>query len=596
MSNTKNKNTASKSQRKKCNLCCSELDFTEREFYPCPCEYQVCTRCFRDIKAKKAVCPGCKSVYKSEKTFFVNGNRKDEVSKYDDKNKLKKNDKKPTTVVQNTISRTSDKKPEATLSEMFKGTDLTKLRVIQKQCVYVIGLSPELADEKTLYKQEYFGQYGRVEKIVVNRHNVYYPVGTHGACYSAYITYTQENDASVALLAIDQFNIHDRTIRASYGTTKYCTVYLRNQTCTNSDCFFLHSIKKESETCLKDDMQNNKNFFHEQQRIAVNQIRDHVEQILKVAKEKKIKPVFPSAATIKEKIQFHDAKDKAVSISETSVQSDNPEKDIESLNQSKVNIESETTITRTGDQTSQTSSFETQSILSNSLGISNWEELKRDSTQPESMERSESTRSKLTDVDIEREFDHEFPPLEQQVDDSSKKPKALLIQQNTPVKTKEKPEDSKKEEVSDSLTNSSPEPKIQTHSVYEYNMQNCKIGWNDDFELPRQQQDLEEYFSISQSIQDYLITQNPNNKASMNNFSYFRSTKQFLYAYNSRPGTVMRNGEHTDSNNGLEANIMKKTQNNEITNDERHNNNSEFLSSKPINIYSTEWANDAADV
>ena len=78
----------------------------------------------------------------------------------------------------------------------------------------------------------------------------------------------------------------------------------------------------------KDDIQNNKNIFHEQQKITVNQIRDQVDQIISKAKEKALNSVFPNAAIIGEKIQYYDAREKAISVSETSVQSDYPESSI----------------------------------------------------------------------------------------------------------------------------------------------------------------------------------------------------------------------------------------------------------------------------
>ena len=47
------------------------------------------------------------------------------------------------------------------------------LRVIQKTLVYVIGIAPEIATEETLKRPEYFGQYGDLQKVVVNTNNVY---------------------------------------------------------------------------------------------------------------------------------------------------------------------------------------------------------------------------------------------------------------------------------------------------------------------------------------------------------------------------------------------------------------------------------------
>lgn len=46
-------------------------------------------------------------------------------------------------------------------------------RVIQKNLVFVVGLSPRLADPETLRKNEYFGKYGRIFKVVINNHTVY---------------------------------------------------------------------------------------------------------------------------------------------------------------------------------------------------------------------------------------------------------------------------------------------------------------------------------------------------------------------------------------------------------------------------------------
>ncbi len=39
--------------------------------------------------------------------------------------------------------------------------------------MFVVGLSPRLADPETLRKNEYFGKYGRIFKVVINNHTVY---------------------------------------------------------------------------------------------------------------------------------------------------------------------------------------------------------------------------------------------------------------------------------------------------------------------------------------------------------------------------------------------------------------------------------------
>lgn len=39
--------------------------------------------------------------------------------------------------------------------------------------MFVIGLSPRLADPEVLKKNEYFGKYGKIYKVVINNHTIY---------------------------------------------------------------------------------------------------------------------------------------------------------------------------------------------------------------------------------------------------------------------------------------------------------------------------------------------------------------------------------------------------------------------------------------
>jgi len=49
--------------------------------------------------------------------------------------------------------------------------------------------------------------------------------------YAAYITYTLPQDASLAIMTLDQHMFDARMIRASYGRTKYCKNFLKKQRC-----------------------------------------------------------------------------------------------------------------------------------------------------------------------------------------------------------------------------------------------------------------------------------------------------------------------------------------------------------------------------
>jgi CCR4-NOT transcription complex subunit 4 len=99
-------------------------------------------------------------------------------------------------------------------------TELSEARIITKNLVYVIGLSSKIANKDILYKKEYFGQYGTIVKIVVNKNKAYNQNNPKGPSFSAYITYSKPMEASIAILALDNIEIDDHLIRASFGTTK----------------------------------------------------------------------------------------------------------------------------------------------------------------------------------------------------------------------------------------------------------------------------------------------------------------------------------------------------------------------------------------
>lgn len=136
----------------------------------------------------------------------------------------------------------------------------TNVRVLQKNLVYVIGLSPELVldkqDNDNLKSLEYFGQYGKINKIVVNTNYVYKPKGSAGPSYGAYVTYSSPKEAALAILGIEQHEMDNRLLRASFGTTKYCSFFLKEQKCLNKECLYLHNWHSDSETYTKEEMAN----------------------------------------------------------------------------------------------------------------------------------------------------------------------------------------------------------------------------------------------------------------------------------------------------------------------------------------------------
>jgi CCR4-NOT transcription complex subunit 4 len=99
--------------------------------------------------------------------------------------------------------------------------ELAEARIITKNLVYIIGLSSKIANKSTLTSKEYFGQYGTINKIVVNKNKAYNQNNPKGPSFSAYVTYAKPHEASIAILSLDNIIIDDHLIRASFGTTKY---------------------------------------------------------------------------------------------------------------------------------------------------------------------------------------------------------------------------------------------------------------------------------------------------------------------------------------------------------------------------------------
>ncbi|EAU88320.2 Mot2p [Coprinopsis cinerea okayama7 len=134
---------------------------------------------------------------------------------------------------------------------------LANVRVVQRNVVYVVGIGPRFAKEElipTLRSNEYFGQYGKISKILITKRT---PPGGNGPVVGLYITYHRREDAARAIAAVDGAPSPGggrEIMRASYGTTKYCMAFLRNVTCNDHNCMNLHEWGDEKDCFTKEDL------------------------------------------------------------------------------------------------------------------------------------------------------------------------------------------------------------------------------------------------------------------------------------------------------------------------------------------------------
>uniref|UniRef100_F6S5I8 CCR4-NOT transcription complex subunit 4 n=1 Tax=Ciona intestinalis TaxID=7719 RepID=F6S5I8_CIOIN len=228
-----------------CPLCMEPLEVDDINFFPCVCGYQICRFCWHRIRTdENGLCPACRTSYPEDPAEF-----------------------KPLTG--SDLQKIRHEKRQKEVQRRQKLTDgrrhLANMRVLQKNLVFVIGLSQRLSDQEILKRQEYFGKYGKIVKVVINNNTAY--AGTQGPSSSAYVTYSKMEEALRAIQSVNNVYIDGRTLKASLGTTKYCSTYLKNQQCHKTDCMYLHELAEDDASFTKEDMQAGKHQDFEQRLI-----------------------------------------------------------------------------------------------------------------------------------------------------------------------------------------------------------------------------------------------------------------------------------------------------------------------------------------
>ncbi|KAK4440791.1 putative general negative regulator of transcription C16 [Sesamum alatum] len=225
---------------KTCPLCAEEMDLTDQQLKPCKCGYEICVWCWHHIMdmAEKdeteGRCPACRTPYNKEKIVGTTAKCERLVSEINVEKKQKSQKGK---------SKTSEGRKQ-----------LSSVRVIQRNLVYVVGLPLNFADEDLLQRREYFGQYGKVLKVSISRTATGAIQHFANSTCSVYITYSKEEEAVRCIQLVHGFVLDGRSLKACFGTTKYCHAWLRNMPCSNPDCLYLHEIGSQEDSFTKDEI------------------------------------------------------------------------------------------------------------------------------------------------------------------------------------------------------------------------------------------------------------------------------------------------------------------------------------------------------
>ncbi|KAG8655300.1 hypothetical protein MANES_04G026900v8 [Manihot esculenta] len=224
---------------KTCPLCAEEMDLTDQQLKPCKCGYEICVWCWHHIMdmAEKddteGRCPACRVPYDKEKIVGMAASCERLVAEIN-------------------VERKKSQKAKTKPSEGRK--QLSSVRVIQRNLVYIVGLPLNMADEDLLQRRDYFGQYGKVLKVSMSRTAAGVIQQFPNNTCSVYITYSKEEEAIRCIQSVHGFVLDGRSLKACFGTTKYCHAWLRNVPCTNPDCLYLHEIGSQEDSFTKDEI------------------------------------------------------------------------------------------------------------------------------------------------------------------------------------------------------------------------------------------------------------------------------------------------------------------------------------------------------
>ncbi|KAK9833217.1 hypothetical protein WJX74_010673 [Apatococcus lobatus] len=222
-----------------CPLCAESLDITDRAVEFCDCGYSMCLWCYHRLQEQAnkenlpAKCPNCRTEYDQHRI------------------KMQQIDPQKLEYMKRKQRKEGGKKAGAPVRVK---RDLSSVRVVQHNLVYAVGLPLDICSEDMLKGGDYFGQFGKVVKVSVSRNGLYgTPNAKYGPSGSAYVTYRRADDAERCIKNVHLSLWHGKTVKACFGTTKYCNAFLKGLPCNNSDCLYLHDVADDEASYTREE-------------------------------------------------------------------------------------------------------------------------------------------------------------------------------------------------------------------------------------------------------------------------------------------------------------------------------------------------------
>eukprot|EP00485_Elphidium_margaritaceum_P016912 CAMPEP_0202726074 /NCGR_PEP_ID=MMETSP1385-20130828/184426_1 /ASSEMBLY_ACC=CAM_ASM_000861 /TAXON_ID=933848 /ORGANISM="Elphidium margaritaceum" /LENGTH=769 /DNA_ID=CAMNT_0049392287 /DNA_START=25 /DNA_END=2335 /DNA_ORIENTATION=- len=292
------------STERNCPICERKMDDTDIQFTPCQCGYQMCAFCYNRIcLAESPQCPNCRARYDEQHISASDphhshslhhnhnhhhhnsgcahsthsnassaSNTATNLKSKKTNNKSKKSSSSSTTTSTSTTSSSSNSNSSSNSgSNSSNGShsnsgggggevhhsqlsyeQLSSIRVRQRNLVYAVNLPLASCDETTLKTSKWFGRFGKIKKVYCYKQTAH---AQRTGSFAAFITFYDEKEAMKAIVDMNHKVLDDgRMLKATTGSTKYCSYFLRGASCSNPNCLYLHDWANKEDVVTKEEL------------------------------------------------------------------------------------------------------------------------------------------------------------------------------------------------------------------------------------------------------------------------------------------------------------------------------------------------------
>lgn len=127
---------------------------------------------------------------------------------------------------------------------------LMTFRIVKEKLLYLIGIPRKFANQEVIRSDPYCGQFGYSEQVVIN----FNPKDVYEGRVAVYVHYDNPIQVAVALKCLNGLKIGEGcTLKASFGTSKYCSNFLANSHCDShleGKCPFIHYLERRRDKVI----------------------------------------------------------------------------------------------------------------------------------------------------------------------------------------------------------------------------------------------------------------------------------------------------------------------------------------------------------